>query len=123
MLTSASVKALMQMCPNLAVLEIKQCHLVTDMATLYRFASRRVLVELCPVLQKRLVEYKVELAAMNASIQSNNIATTTTTTTINNNNNPFADDSTTTTTTEMSTNNTTPVPQQTTTTVTSQDEE
>ncbi|KAI9232951.1 MAG: hypothetical protein BYD32DRAFT_360577, partial [Podila humilis] len=41
MLTSASVKALMQMCPNLAVLEIKQCHLVTDMATLYRFASRR----------------------------------------------------------------------------------
>lgn len=118
MLTSASVKALMQMCPNLAVLEIKQCHLVTDMATLYRFASRRVLVELCPVLQKRLVEYKVELAAMNASIQSNNIATTTTTTTINNNN-PFADDSTTTTTTEMSTNNTTPVPQQTTTTVTS----
>lgn len=122
MLTSASVKALMQMCPNLAVLEIKQCHLVTDMATLYRFASRRVLVELCPVLQKRLVEYKVELAAMNTSIQSNNVATTTTTTTFNNNN-PFADASTTTTTTEMIMNTTAPVPQQTTTTVTSQDEE
>ncbi|KAF8930946.1 Antagonist of MEN (Mitotic Exit Network) [Haplosporangium bisporale] len=129
MLTSASVKALMQMCPNLAVLEIKQCHLVTDMATLYRFASRRVLVELCPVLQKRLVEYKVELAAMNASIQSNNIATTTTTTTttttmtIINNNNFFGDDSTTTTITETIMNTTAPVPQQTTTTVTSQDEE
>ncbi|KAG0026530.1 Antagonist of MEN (Mitotic Exit Network) [Podila clonocystis] len=114
MLTSASVKALMQMCPNLAVLEIKQCHLVTDMATLYRFASRRVLVELCPVLQKRLVEYKVELAAMNASIQSNNIATTTTS------NNTFTNDSTTTTmTTEMIMT----TPQQTTTTVTSQVQE
>ncbi|KAG0034578.1 Antagonist of MEN (Mitotic Exit Network) [Podila clonocystis] len=116
MLTSASVKALMQMCPNLAVLEIKQCHLVTDMATLYRFASRRVLVELCPVLQKRLVEYKVELAAMNASIQSNNIATTTTS------NNTFTNDSTTTTTT-TTTEMITTTPQQTTTTVTSQGQE
>ncbi|KAF9329515.1 Antagonist of MEN (Mitotic Exit Network) [Podila minutissima] len=112
MLTSASVKALMQMCPNLAVLEIKQCHLVTDMATLYRFASRRVLVELCPVLQKRLVEYKVELAAMNASIQSNNITATTT------NNNIFTNESTT-TTTDMTMTTT----QQTTTTVTSQEQE
>lgn len=112
----------MQMCPNLAVLEIKQCHLVTDMATLYRFASRRVLVELCPVLQKRLVEYKVELAAMNASIQSNNLATTTT------NNNTFTNNSTTTmtmamTTTMTITEMTMTTPQQTTTTVTSQEQE
>ncbi|KAI8601600.1 hypothetical protein EDD21DRAFT_414763 [Dissophora ornata] len=76
MLTCASIRALMQLCPNLAVLEIKQCLLITDMATLYRFSTRRVLVELCPELQKRLLEYKVELAAMNASIQSNNIAST-----------------------------------------------
>ncbi|KAI1317064.1 Antagonist of MEN (Mitotic Exit Network) [Mortierella claussenii] len=80
MLTSASIRALMQLCPNLAVLEIKQCLLVTDMATLYRISSRRMLVELCPQLQKRLFEYKVQLAAMNASmnasIQSNNIALT-----------------------------------------------
>ncbi|KAF8943090.1 Antagonist of MEN (Mitotic Exit Network) [Haplosporangium gracile] len=74
LLTSASVRALMQLCPNLAVLEIKQCLLVTDMATLYRFSTRRVLVELCPELQKRLVDYKCELQAMNASIQSNNVA-------------------------------------------------
>lgn len=66
----------MQLCPNLAVLEIKQCLLVTDMATLYRFSTRRVLVELCPELQKRLVDYKCELQAMNASIQSNNVAST-----------------------------------------------
>ncbi|KAF9924608.1 Antagonist of MEN (Mitotic Exit Network) [Linnemannia zychae] len=72
MLTSASVRALMQLCPNLAVLEIKQCLLVTDMATLYRFSTKRVLVELCPELQKRLVDYKCELQALNASIQSNN---------------------------------------------------
>ncbi|KAF9360032.1 Antagonist of MEN (Mitotic Exit Network) [Mortierella sp. AD094] len=76
MLTSASIRALMQLCPNLAVLEIKQCLLVTDMATLYRFSTRRVLVELCPELQRRLLEYKVEISAMNASIQSNNIAST-----------------------------------------------
>lgn len=106
----------MQMCPNLAVLEIKQCHLVTDMATLYRFASRRVLVELCPVLQKRLVEYKVELAAMNASIQSNNITATTT------NNDTFTNESTTTTTT-TTTEMTMTTTQQTTTTVTSQEQE
>ncbi|KAG9066117.1 Antagonist of MEN (Mitotic Exit Network) [Linnemannia hyalina] len=73
LLTSSSVRALMQLCPNLAVLEIKQCLLVTDMATLYRFSTRRVLVELCPELQKRLVDYKCELQAMNASIQSNNV--------------------------------------------------
>ncbi|KAG0210425.1 Antagonist of MEN (Mitotic Exit Network) [Mortierella sp. GBA30] len=77
MLTSASIRVLMQLCPNLAVLEIKQCLLVTDMATLYRFSTRRVLVELCPELQKRLIDYKVELAAMNVSIQSNNVASTT----------------------------------------------
>ncbi|KAF9572036.1 Antagonist of MEN (Mitotic Exit Network) [Mortierella alpina] len=77
MLTSASIRALMQLCPNLAVLEIKQCLLVTDMATLYRFSTKRVLVELCPELQKRLIDYKVELAAMNVSIQSHNIAATT----------------------------------------------
>ncbi|KAF9126584.1 Antagonist of MEN (Mitotic Exit Network) [Mortierella sp. 14UC] len=76
LLTSASVRALMQLCPNLAVLEIKQCLLVTDMATLYRFSTRRVLVELCPELQKRLVDYKCELQAMNASIQSSNIVST-----------------------------------------------
>ncbi|KAF9959012.1 Antagonist of MEN (Mitotic Exit Network) [Mortierella alpina] len=76
MLTSASIRALMQLCPNLAVLEIKQCLLVTDMATLYRFSTKRVLVELCPELQKRLIDYKVELAAMNVSIQSHNIAST-----------------------------------------------
>ncbi|KAH7046981.1 hypothetical protein BKA57DRAFT_410677 [Linnemannia elongata] len=76
LLTSASVRALMQLCPNLAVLEIKQCLLVTDMATLYRFSTRRVLVELCPELQKRLVDYKCELQAMSASIQSNNVAST-----------------------------------------------
>ncbi|KAF9912001.1 Antagonist of MEN (Mitotic Exit Network) [Linnemannia zychae] len=76
MLTSASVRALMQLCPNLAVLEIKQCLLVTDMATLYRFSTRRVLVELCPELQKRLIDYKCELQAMNASIQSSNVAST-----------------------------------------------
>ncbi|KAF9185187.1 Antagonist of MEN (Mitotic Exit Network) [Haplosporangium sp. Z 767] len=75
MLTSASIRSLMQLCPSLAVLEIKQCLLVTDMATLYRFSTKRVLVELCPELQKRLIDYKVELAAMNAAIQSNNIAT------------------------------------------------
>ncbi|KAF9114331.1 Antagonist of MEN (Mitotic Exit Network) [Mortierella sp. AM989] len=80
MLTSVSIRALMQLCPNLAVLEIKQCLLVTDMATLYRFSTRRVLVELCPELQKRLLEYKVELSAMNASIQSNNITMTQTST-------------------------------------------
>jgi hypothetical protein len=66
----------MQLCPNLAVLEIKQCLLVTDMATLYRFSTRRVLVELCPELQKRLVDYKCELQAMNASIQKNNVTST-----------------------------------------------
>ncbi|KAF9285056.1 Antagonist of MEN (Mitotic Exit Network) [Mortierella alpina] len=77
MLTSASIRALMQLCPNLAVLEIKQCLLVTDMATLYRFSTKRVLVELCPELQKRLIDYKVELAAMNVSIQSHNLAATT----------------------------------------------
>ncbi|KAF9434906.1 Antagonist of MEN (Mitotic Exit Network) [Entomortierella beljakovae] len=87
MLTSASIKALMQLCPSLAVLEIKQCLLVSDMATLYRFSTRRVLVELCPELQKRLLEYKVELAAMNASIQSNNIASTQVDSNSNNNNN------------------------------------
>lgn len=76
LLTSASVRALMQLCPNLAVLEIKQCLLVTDMATLYRFSTRRVLVELCPELQKRLVDFKCELQAMNASIQFNNVAST-----------------------------------------------
>ncbi|KAI7815838.1 hypothetical protein BC939DRAFT_404707 [Gamsiella multidivaricata] len=76
MLTSASVRALMQLCPNLAVLEIKQCLLVTDMAILYRFSTRRVLVELCPELQKRLLEYKVELASMNASMQPNSFAST-----------------------------------------------
>ncbi|KAF9085299.1 Antagonist of MEN (Mitotic Exit Network) [Mortierella sp. AD031] len=75
-LTSASVRALMQLCPNLAVLEIKQCLLVTDMATLYRFSTRRILVELCPELQKRLVDYKCELQAMNASIQCSNVAST-----------------------------------------------
>ncbi|KAF9948692.1 Antagonist of MEN (Mitotic Exit Network), partial [Modicella reniformis] len=74
MLTSASIRALMQLCPNMAVLEIKQCLLVTDMATLYRFSTRRVLVELCPELQRRLLEYKVELAVMNAPIQSSAIA-------------------------------------------------
>ncbi|KAG0290956.1 Antagonist of MEN (Mitotic Exit Network) [Linnemannia gamsii] len=76
LLTSASVRALMQLCPNLAVLEIKQCLLVTDMATLYRFSTRRVLVELCPELQKRLVDYKCELQAMNASIQNNSVTST-----------------------------------------------
>ncbi|ORZ16664.1 hypothetical protein BCR41DRAFT_370458 [Lobosporangium transversale] len=73
MLTSASVRALMQLCPNLAVLEIKQCLLVTDMATLYRFSTRRVLVELCPELQKRFLEYKVGVVTMNTSAQFNNI--------------------------------------------------
>jgi hypothetical protein len=63
----------MQLCPNLAVLEIKQCLLISDMATLYRFSTRRVLVELCPELQNRLLTYKVELAAMS---QFNNVATT-----------------------------------------------
>ncbi|KAK3808370.1 MAG: hypothetical protein J3Q66DRAFT_288808 [Benniella sp.] len=72
-LTSASIRALMQLCPNLAVLEIKQCLLVSDMATLYRFSTRRVLVELCPELQNRLLTYKVELATMS---RSNNVATT-----------------------------------------------
>jgi len=63
-------------CPSLAVLEIKECLLVTDMATLYRFASKRVLVELCVELQKRLVEYKVELEAMNIRTQALNVSTT-----------------------------------------------
>lgn len=52
----------MQLCPHLAVLEIKQCLLVTDMAALYRFSTRRVLVELCPELQNRLLAYKVAIA-------------------------------------------------------------
>ncbi|KAF9403779.1 Antagonist of MEN (Mitotic Exit Network) [Mortierella sp. AD011] len=69
LLTSASIRALMELCPNLAVLEIKQCVLVTDMATVYRFSTRRVLVELCPELQRRLLEYKVELSEMNNSTQ------------------------------------------------------
>ncbi|KAG0024034.1 Antagonist of MEN (Mitotic Exit Network) [Entomortierella chlamydospora] len=72
LLTSASIRALMELCPNLAVLEIKQCVLVTDMATVYRFSTRRVLVELCPELQRRLLEYKVELSQMNDSTQEAN---------------------------------------------------
>ncbi|GJJ77788.1 hypothetical protein EMPS_10147 [Entomortierella parvispora] len=74
-LTSTTIRALMQ-CPSLAVLEIKECLLVTDMATLYRFASKRVLVELCVELQKRLVEYKIELEAMNIRTQALNVSTT-----------------------------------------------
>ncbi|KAG0242628.1 Antagonist of MEN (Mitotic Exit Network) [Mortierella sp. GBA43] len=76
-LTSASVWALMQLCPNLAVLEIKQCLLIADMATLYRFSTRRVLVELCPELNRRLSAYKLELATMNTLIQSSSSNATT----------------------------------------------
>ncbi|KAG0255146.1 Antagonist of MEN (Mitotic Exit Network) [Actinomortierella ambigua] len=66
-LTSASIRALMVFCPNLAVLEIKKCLRIRDMAPLNHFVRQRILVELCPDLQKRLVAYKVELASQQAA--------------------------------------------------------
>ncbi|KAF9979077.1 Antagonist of MEN (Mitotic Exit Network) [Actinomortierella ambigua] len=79
-LTSAAIQALMVYCPNLAVLEIKKCLRIRDMAPLNHFVRQRILVELCPDLQKRLVAYKVELAsqqAATAAATANAPATTT----------------------------------------------
>ncbi|KAG0232583.1 Antagonist of MEN (Mitotic Exit Network) [Actinomortierella wolfii] len=66
-LTSAAIRALMIYCPSLAVLEIKKCLKIRDMAPLNHFVRQRILVELCPDLQKRLVAYKVELASQQAA--------------------------------------------------------
>ncbi|KAL1915681.1 uncharacterized protein VTP21DRAFT_6440 [Calcarisporiella thermophila] len=59
-ITNAGVQALALNCPRLSVLEIKECHLVTDMAILRELKSRRVMVEVCRVGRERYEKFTWE---------------------------------------------------------------
>ncbi|KAG5456947.1 MAG: hypothetical protein BJ554DRAFT_3169 [Olpidium bornovanus] len=67
-ITDRAVEALVQYCPRMAVLELKECFCVTDFRLVWRLMQKRVLVELCAAGRQRLEQFqRAELAKIAAA--------------------------------------------------------